>query len=132
MNILLDTHILLWTLTRDNQLPQRAIELITNEKNKIYYSIASIWEVEIKNSLGKIAITGEELAGYCKEAGFELMQIREDHIFKLKTLKREKNAPKHNDPFDRIMIAQAKAEKMTFITHDSLMSGYEEPCILSI
>ena len=98
MNILLDTHILLWTLTRDNQLLQRAIELITNEKNKIYYGIASIWEVEIKHSLGKIAITGEELADYCKEAGFELMQIREAHIFKLNTLKREKNAPKHNEP----------------------------------
>ena len=132
MNILLDTHILLWTLTRDNQLPQRAIELITNEKNKIYYSIASIWEVEIKNSLGKIAITGEELAEYCKEAGFELMQIREARIFKLKTLKREKNAPKHNDPFDRIMLAQSKEDDCKFITHDSLMPFYNEPCVINV
>ena len=68
MNILLDTHILLWTLTRDSKLPQQAIDLIADENNKVYYSIASIWEVEIKNSLGKIAITGEELERYCKEA----------------------------------------------------------------
>ena len=61
-------------------------------------------------NLGKIAITGEELARYCKEAGFELMQIRKAHIFKLKTLKRDKNAPKHNDPFDRIMLAQSKED----------------------
>ena len=132
MNILLDTHILLWTLTRDNKLPQHAIDLIADENNKIYYSIASIWEVEIKNSLGKIAITGEELAWYCKEAGFELMQIREAHIFKLKTLKRDENAPKHNDPFDRIMLAQSKEDDCKFITHDSLIPFYNEPCVINV
>lgn len=93
---------------------------------RFIFSIASIWEVEIKNSLGKIAITGEELAEYCKEAGFELLQIREAHIFKLKTLKREKNAPKHNDPFDRIMLAQSKEDDCKFITHDSLVPFYNE------
>ena len=132
MNILLDTHILLWTLTHDNKLPQQAIDLITDKKNKIYYSIASVWEVEIKNSMGKIAITGEDLAEYCKEAGFELMQIKEAHIFKLKTLKREKGAPKHNDPFDRIMLAQAKEDDYKFITHDLLMPFYNKPCIINV
>lgn len=132
MNILLDTHILLWTLICDDKLPQQAIDLIADEKNKIYYSIASIWEVEIKNSLGKIGITGEELAKYCKEAGFKLMQIRETHIFKLQTLKRDENAPKHNDPFDRIMLAQAKEDDCKFITHDLLMPFYNEPCVISV
>lgn len=66
---------------RDSKLPQQAIDLIADKNNKIYYSIASIWEVKIKNSLGKIAITGEDLARYCKEESFELMQIRETHIF---------------------------------------------------
>lgn len=132
MNILLDTHILLWALTHDDRLPQQAIDLIADENNKIYYSIASIWEVEIKNSLGKIAITGEELAKYCKEAGFELMQIRENHIFKLKTLKRDESAPKHNDPFDRIMLAQSKEDGCKFITHDSLIPFYHESCVINI
>lgn len=132
MNILLDTHILLWTLTRDSKLPRQAIDLIADENNKVYYSIASIWEVEIKNSLGKIAITGEELAGYCKEAGFDLMQIKEEHIFGLKTLKRDENAPKHNDPFDRIMLAQSKEEDCKFITHDSLIPFYNEPCVINV
>ncbi len=132
MDILLDTHILLWTLTHDNKLPQQAVDLITDKKNKIYYSIASIWEIEIKNSLGKITITGEELAEYCKEAGFELIPIREAHIFKLKTLKREENAPKHNDPFDRIMLAQSKEAGCKFITHDLLMSFYNEPCVINV
>ncbi len=132
MKILLDTHILLWTLTHDNRLPQQAVDLIADKNNKIYYSIASIWEVEIKNSLGKIAVTGEDVAGYCKEAGFELMQIREAHIFKLKTLKRDEGAPKHSDPFDRIMLAQAKEEDCRFITHDSLMPFYNEPCVINV
>lgn len=132
MNILLDTHILLWTLTHDSKLSQQAIDLIADENNKIYYSIASIWEVEIKNSLGKIAITGEELAKYCKEAGFEPMQIREAHIFKLKTLRRDEGAPKHNDPFDRIMLAQSKEDDCKFITHDSLMPFYNEPCVINV
>ena len=106
--------------------------MIADENNKIYYSIASIWEVEIKNSLGKIAITGEELAGYCQAAGFELMQIKEEHIFKLKTLRREESAPKHNDPFDRTLLAQAKCENMNFLTHDSLIPYYEEHCVISM
>lgn len=106
--------------------------MIADENNKIYYSIASIWEVEIKNSLGKIAITGEELAGYCQAAGFELMQIKEEHIFKLKTLRREESAPKHNDPFDRIMLAQSKEDNCKFITHDSLIPFYNEPCVINV
>lgn len=106
--------------------------MIADEENKIYYSIASIWEVEIKNSLGKIGITGKELVKYCKESGFELMQIREAHIFKLKTLKRDENAPKHNDPFDRIMLAQSKEDGCKFITHDSLMPFYNEPCVINV
>lgn len=132
MKILLDTHILLWALTHDNKLPPQAIALIADKTHKIYYSIASIWEVEIKHSLGKIAVTGEEVAGYCKEAGFELMQIREAHIFKLKTLQRNEDAPKHSDPFDRIMLSQAKEDDCKFITHDSLMSFYNEPCVITV
>ncbi len=132
MNILLDTHILLWALTHDTKLSQQAIDLIEDKNNQIYYSIASIWEVEIKNSLGKIAVTSDELVKYCKGAGFELIQIRDVHIFKLKTLKHEENAPKHNDPFDRIMLAQAKEENYKFITHDSLISFYNEPCVINV
>ena len=132
MNILLDTHILLWALTHDDKLPQQAIDMIIDEKNKIYYSIASVWEVEIKNSLGKISISGEELSRYCEEAGFELLQIKEKHIFKLKTLKRDEGASKHNDPFDRIMLAQSKGEGYKFITHDSLIPFYNETCVISV
>jgi PIN domain nuclease of toxin-antitoxin system len=132
MNILLDTHILLWTLTGDQRLPQQAIDIISDMNNKIYYSIASVWEVEIKNGIGKMPISGEMLVDYCKQSGFSLLGIKEQHIFRLKTLNRDINAPKHNDPFDRIMLAQAKTENFKFITHDMLIEQYNEPCVIKV
>lgn len=59
-----------------------------------------------------------------------MLVIRDDHVYALETLLRTENAPRHNDPFDRIMIAQAKAEHLDFITHDSLLTYYNEECIL--
>jgi len=100
------------------------------DNNTVFYSIASIWETEIKNSLGKLPISGRELFEYCREAGFELLPIEEKHIFALKSLERDTSLPKHNDPFDRIMLAQAKTERYSFITHDSLVAGYNEECIV--
>jgi PIN domain nuclease of toxin-antitoxin system len=58
MNILLDTHILLWALTENQNLPQQAIGIISDMNNKIYYSIASVWETEIKSGIGKMPISG--------------------------------------------------------------------------
>jgi PIN domain nuclease of toxin-antitoxin system len=72
------------------------------------------------------------LVDYCKQSGFYLLEIKEEHIFQLKTLKRDENAPKHNDPFDRIMLAQAKMENFKFITHDMLIEQYNEPCVIKV
>ena len=133
MNILLDTHILLWALTGDSKLPESAAEMIDNyEKNTIFYSIASVWETEIKKSLGKLPISGQELSDYCRQAEFKLLPIEEKHIFTLSSLKREAALPKHNDPFDRIMLAQAKAEGYQFLTHDTLVVGYQEQCVIFV
>lgn len=133
MNILLDTHILLWTLTGDSRLPGTAAGMIDDfEKNTIFYSIASIWETEIKNSLGKLPVSGRELSDYCRQAEFELLPIEEKHIFTLSSLKRDSALPKHNDPFDRIMLAQAKAEGYQFLTHDVLITGYQENCVIFV
>jgi len=132
VKILLDTHILLWTIADDKKLPQRVKELIFDADNKVYYSIASIWEIEIKHSLGKMPISGQALSEYCKESGFEMIPIKEAHIFNLNTLKREDDAPKHSDPFDRIMVSQAKTESIKFITHDTLIPFYNEECIVSV
>jgi PIN domain nuclease of toxin-antitoxin system len=132
MNIILDTHILLWTLTGSSKLSQKARNIISDGDNIVYYSIASVWEVEIKHSIGKISISGEQLADYCKQAGFKPLEIKESHIFRLNTLKRDKTAPKHNDPFDRMILAQAKTENFKFVTHDTLIAQYQEPCVISV
>ena len=61
-----------------------------------------------------------------------MLVIRDDHVYMLETLHRPEYAPKHSDPFDRIMIAQAKAENFVFLTHDSLLPAYEEECVLIV
>lgn len=134
MKILLDTHILLWTISNDTRLPEKARKLIENEENEICYSIVSLWEVEIKHIAHPEAmpISAEELAEYCEQSGFQRTLIREKHVFAMSGLKREEGAPPHKDPFDRMLICQALTENMMFITHDSLIPGYDEPCILFV
>ena len=134
MNLLLDTHILIWALNEDHQLSEKAKELILDPNNIIYYSSISIWEIAIKHAIHteNVEFSGKELAAFCREAGFLPLEMREKHVFYLETISRPEDAPKHNDPFDRMLIAQAKAENMSFLTHDSLIPCYNEKCIISV
>ena len=134
MKILLDTHILLWALSNDERLPGKARSLIENEENEIHYSMISLWEVEIKRLAHPDAmpVSAEELFHYCKQSGYQKTDIKEEHVFAMKKLRRKENAPPHKDPFDRMLICQAIVENMTFVTHDSLIPYYEEPCILAV
>jgi len=132
MRVLLDTHILLWALTEDPKLPEDAQKIISDVNNEIFYSSASIWEVAIKhmNHPDSMPVSAKELSDYCKGAGYEMLPVIDEHVFSLETLFRAKKAPRHNDPFDRIMIAQAKTEELQFITHDALLPYYNEECIM--
>lgn len=134
MKLLLDTHILLWVLADDAHLSEKARKLLENEENDLYYSIASIWEIQMKCLAhpGQMDFTAEQVSHYCKESGFYKLPVSEAHIFYLKELKRAENAPPHKDPFDRIMVCQAAVENMLFITHDHLIAGYNEPCIYAV
>lgn len=134
MKILLDTHILLWALSNDERLPEKARELIENEENEIYYSIISLWEVEIKHLAHPDAmpVSAEEIWEYCEQSGYQKITIKENHIFAMGELKRERDASPHKDPFDRMLICQASVENMIFVTHDSLIPGYNKSCILAV
>ena len=134
MNLLLDTHILIWALNEDPRLPEIARGMILDENNTIYYSSVSVWEVSIKHSIhpDNVEFSGKELSAFCRDAGFEPIEIRDKHVFALETLKRAEDAPVHHDPFDRMLIAQAKAENMAFITHDALLPFYKEKCIVFV
>ena len=105
-----------------------------DKENEIFYSTASVWKITIKHMLhpDKLRINGNLLERGCEENGYLVLPILNKHVSALETLKRSKDAPKHNDPFDRIMVAQAKAEGMMFLTHDSLIPYYDEAFIISV
>lgn len=132
MKVLIDTHIAIWAILDDPKLSPRAREILQDESNEIYYSSASVWEITIKHLLhpNKVMLDGTSLAKGCEDTGFEVLPVYNRHVFMLESLKRPEDAPRHNDPFDRILIAQAKAEGMRFLTHDSLLPYYNEPCLI--
>ncbi len=134
MKILIDTHIALWAVLNDPKLPERAKDIILDEENEIFYSTASVWEITIKHMLhpDRLRINGNLLAKGCEDNGYMVLPVFNKHVSALETLKLLENAPRHNDPFDRIMVAQAKAENLMFLTHDSLIPYYGEAFIISV
>lgn len=132
MKILLDSHILLWALAGHEKLSQRAAILIQNPDNIIYYSVASLWELSLKHAVHpeNVEFSDKELCDFCDEAEYVPLDVKRRHILMVETLRRRDGARRHKDPFDRILIAQAKAEGMIFLTHDSLLSDYGEPCVI--
>ena len=134
MNILLDTHIILWALFKRENLPRRAVELLSSEDNTIFYSIASMWEIAIKHRKHPKQITrsGVEFMHYCEQMGFSKLPIEDRHVCALETLEQKEGASEHEDPFDRILLAQAKAENLRLMTHDKMICLFDEKCILEV
>ena len=116
--ILLDTHALIWWLDGDNKLGLNAIEQISNPENDIYVSAATVWEMSIKQQMGKL-VAPEDIESKVEQAGFSALPI---------TLFHGQQAGKlplhHKDPFDRMLIAQAQAEGLQIITQDKKFSSY--------
>ena len=113
---------------------EKAKEMILDPNNVVYYSAVSVWEISIKhaNHPDNVEFTGRELSQFCQDAGFLPVEMRDKHVLALETITRAAGAPPHHDPFDRMLIAQAKAENMSLITHDSLLPYYEEKCIIQV
>ena len=130
--ILLDSHIILWMMTGDQRLSETAKAIIRKNIDSIYYSIASMWEIQIKYDKKKINISGKEFMHYCEMSGYHKLPVDDLHVAELETLKRDESAPPHSDPFDRIMLCQAIAEGFTFLTHDPLFRGYNERCVVEV
>lgn len=131
MKHLIDTHIRLWALFDDDRLPKKAGELLTHTGNDVYYSIISLWEIELKHLLHptQMPINVQAIDVYAQEAGFQSLPLHDRHIFALSSLYRPDTAKPHKDPFDRLLICQAKCENMVFLTHDTLLADYNEPCV---
>ena len=119
MQLLLDTHALIWWLANNPTLSDRARDAIANPDNIIFVSAASAWEIAIKKSLGKLQ-TPNDLAMQIEAKGFIPLSIDLHHALTIESLPRH-----HQDPFDRILIAQAIYERLTIITRDRKFSIYE-------
>ena len=134
MKCLLDTHIVLWAITKSECLTKEMRSILEDVKNTIYYSPVSVWEVAIKHKLHpeKMPVSEEDFVSYCSQIGFVELPICNAHIFAIKRLERRPGSPNHQDPFDRLLISQAKTEQLIFITHDTLLSDYNERCILTV
>ena len=119
MNLLLDTHILLWWMADDPQLNQDARKRIADPANIIFVSAATVWEIGIKQALGKLKVP-ENMVDLIRDEGFEELVISGAHAQLAAGLENY-----HRDPFDRMLIAQAKLEDLLLITHDSVIQNYD-------
>jgi PIN domain nuclease of toxin-antitoxin system len=117
VNLLLDTHAVLWWLA-DQELNDEARDLIASPDNLVLVSAASVWEIAIKRSLGKLR-TGEDLVAAIDEAGFDPLPITFEHAEIAGALPAH-----HNDPFDRMLIAQAQVLGSAVVTRDAAFSAY--------
>ena len=113
MKLLLDTHALLWWLSDDNRLGPRARDLIADPSHDVLVSVVSLWEITLKFRIGKLeAVVGEIIAAIPRQ-GFTLLDVSPGHLIALSTLPAH-----HRDPFDHLLIAQAKTEDATFVSED--------------
>ncbi len=123
MNVLLDTHVLLWILADSDRLMPSAISAYQDQDNTVYFSAASFWEIGIKISLGKLSLQApdwaEEIGKELALNGVRLLAIDPAHCVRVATLPFY-----HRDPFDRLLIAQALCEEMALVTADTAFAAY--------
>ncbi len=124
MRLLLDTHVLIWAATDDVKLSSAAAQLIDDETNTLYFSAASIWELTIKGA-HRTGVVPAMLRKALLGAGYLELPINSEHGLMVGHLPEH-----HRDPFDRIMVAQAMAEGMSLVTHDSAMHAYPHTIIV--
>ncbi len=126
MRVLLDTHILLWCLEGDSRLPIRAVDLV-EVADEVYASTASLWEMAIKHSLGKLRldIDFSDLPKVIADSGFEILPVNTEHTVQLAHL-----PSLHRDPFDRMLVSQSIVEPLRLVTHDSVLADYGNTVIL--
>lgn len=120
MNLLLDTHVLLWALDDDLSLSQAARHAIIDGNNIVFVSAATAWEIAIKKALGKLNAPTDDYLEELRRHRFTPLDITSEHALAVERL-----PPHHADPFDRLLVAQAQIEKLTLITRDSRIQAYD-------
>lgn len=121
MRILLDTHILLWSVAQSDRLPPAAQELLEDMENSLYCSVASLWEIAIKTALGRpnFVVDLHKLRQALGRMGITELTVEGTHTETLLRL-----PPIHKDPFDRMLVAQSMAEPLVLLTNDAILAEY--------
>jgi PIN domain nuclease of toxin-antitoxin system len=124
MRLLLDTHLLLWAAGVPDQLSKTASALINDDRNELMFSAASLWEIAIKKGLGRedFKVDPRVLRRSLLENGYSELAITSEHTVAVSDLNTI-----HKDPFDRLLIAQATVEGITFLTNDEIVAKYPGP-----
>ena len=128
MNVLLDTHIAIWALAGSPKLPQRAVEIVEDPRNRIFVSDVSLWEVTMKHMAKPkgIALDAERFLKRCQEAGYQIQPLTSEAILACERLDLSAADGVHKDPFDRMLLSQAKVEGIGFLTSDQALATYGE------
>ncbi|HND32590.1 MAG TPA: type II toxin-antitoxin system VapC family toxin [Myxococcota bacterium] len=127
MKLLLDTHALLFWLYEPARLGSSALRKLSDRDNRVYWSVASSWELAIKVGLGKLRLDGpveRVIPAELLRNGFSLLPIEHHHVLVVATL-----PPIHGDPFDRLLIAQGQAEGLTLVSADAKVTAYGVPVL---
>ena len=128
MRILLDTHVWLWMLVSPERIGEEARRQIAARENELALSAASSWEMAIKYRLGKLPLPApprEFILPRLVRDGVIPLPIEHRHAVEVARL-----PDHHRDPFDRLLVAQARLEKLTVFTADRQLSAYDVPCVV--
>jgi PIN domain nuclease of toxin-antitoxin system len=120
VRLLLDTHLVLWWEAGSPKLPLEATSLV-EQADAVFVSRASLWEVAIKASIGKLRLDIEKFANNIDKTGFEWLDIKNAHILAVATLPLFDD---HKDPFDRLLVAQSQSEPLLLLTADQRLARY--------
>lgn len=124
MRLLLDTHALIFLLAEPERLARAARDAIADPANEVAFSAANIWEIEIKAAIGKLVPPAAETLAVARSMPLGELAMTADHAQIAGRLPAH-----HNDPFDRVLIAQALAEGLTLVTRDGAFARYDVPVL---
>jgi PIN domain nuclease of toxin-antitoxin system len=123
VRLLLDSQVVLWSLESPERLATEAVAAITDPANSVDVSVASLWELAIKQSIGKLKVDGD-LREHLTLQSFSELPVLGEHALAVRDLPRH-----HRDPFDRLLIAQAMCEGLTVVTSDRAFAAYDVPIL---
>ena len=123
--LMLDTHVLLWSIGNSDALPPQIAEQISASENEVFVSAISLWEIALKQSVGKLELNFaiEDIPQYCQQMDFYLLPLQPLEALGFLRLPQKKN---HKDPFDRMLIYQCIVNDYVLVSKDAKMTMYQD------